>query len=225
MVWRLDKRPVFPDPRDAEPSGLIAVGGDLSVPRLVAAYRSGIFPWTATPITWWSPDPRGVLEINDLHISRSLHRTLRQERFQVTFDRDFPAVIAGCAAAPREEGATWISPAFQKAYLELHRSGLAHSVEVWSGSDLVGGVYGVSIGGFFAGESMFHRQSDASKVGLVRLVGWLKTRGFVLFDTQMVTPVTGALGAREIPRDAYLTRLRQAVDLPVTFASVEPPGG
>ena len=224
MVWRLDKRPVFPNPRDAEPSGLVAVGGDLSVARLVAAYRSGIFPWTASPITWWSPDPRGVLDINDLHISRSLQRTLRQKQFKVTFDQDFGAVIAGCAAAPREEGATWISPAFRKAYLELHRSGAAHSVEVWNGSDLVGGVYGVLIGGFFAGESMFHRQSDASKVGLVRLVEWLRSRGVVLFDTQMVTPVTASLGAREIPRADYLTRLRQAIDLPVTFADAESAG-
>lgn len=221
MVWRLDQRPVFPDPRDAEPSGLVAVGGDLSAVRLVAAYRSGIFPWTASPITWWSPDPRGVLEINELHISRSLQRTLRQARFRVTFDQDFAAVIAGCAAAPREEGATWISPAFRKAYLELHRCGTAHSVEVWNGSDLVGGVYGVHIGGFFAGESMFHRQSDASKVGLVRLVERLQSRGVVLFDTQMVTPVTASLGAREIPRDDYLARLRQAVDLPVTFSAGE----
>ena len=219
MVWRLDERPLFPDPRLAEASGLIAVGGDLSVPRLLAAYRAGIFPWTANPITWWSPNPRGILEINDLHVSRSLQRVLRRGSFQVTFDHDFPAVIAGCAQAPREEGSTWISPGFRKAYLALHQAGVAHSVEVWNGTNLVGGVSGVSIGGFFAGESMFHRESDASKVGLVRLVEHLRTRGFVLFDTQMVTPVTASLGARELPREAYLARLQEAVELPVRFTS------
>ena len=144
---------------------------------------------------------------------------LRRGSFQVTFDHDFPAVIAGCAQAPREEGSTWISPGFRKAYLALHQAGVAHSVEVWNGTNLVGGVYGVSIGGFFAGESMFHRESDASKVGLVRLVEHLRTRGFVLFDTQMVTPVTASLGARELPREAYLARLQEAVELPVRFTS------
>ena len=217
MIWRLDNRHVFPDPNWADPSGMVAVGGDLSVERLVTAYRSGIFPWTDDPITWWSPDPRAILELDQVHISRSLQRTLRVNPFRITFDQDFAGVITACASVPREEGSTWISNAFQQAYRSLHRAGVAHSVEVWQGTDLVGGVYGVAIGGFFAGESMFHRASNASKVGLVRLLEHLRARGFQLFDTQMVTPVTESLGAVEIPRTEYLERLRRAIALPVSF--------
>lgn len=218
MIGRLDKQPVFPDPNRADASGLVAVGGDLSIPRLLAAYRAGVFPWTVDPITWWSPDPRTILEINNFHIPRSLLRTLKTSPFHVTFDQNFAGVISGCAAAPRAEGETWISGAFQSAYQALHQAGHAHSVEVWNGTDLVGGVYGVSIGGFFAGESMFHRQSNASKVGLVRLLQHLAGRGFLLFDTQMTTAVTAALGAVEIPRQVYLARLSVATAAPVSFA-------
>jgi leucyl/phenylalanyl-tRNA--protein transferase len=211
MIWRLDHRPIFPDPRGAEPDGLVAVGGDFEPERLVAAYRAGVFPWTADPITWWSPDPRAIFELDPPHVPKSLRRVIRSGSFSVTFDRDFAGVISGCAAAPRQEGATWISDPFQRAYLRLHQLGHAHSVEVWNGTDLVGGIYGVVVGGLFAGESMFHRESNASKVGLVFLMEHLVQRGFRLFDIQMLTPVTEALGAIEIPREDYLRRLEAAV--------------
>lgn len=196
--------------------GLVAIGGDLSVDRLCRAYRAGVFPWTASPVTWWSPDPRGIIEIGGVHVSRSLRRTLRQGRYRVTRDQAFEAVIRACAEVRRPGG--WIVPAFVRAYTELHRAGHAHSVECWQGDDLVGGVYGVAADGLFAGESMFHRADDASKVALVHLHEHLVARGYVLFDVQMVTPVTASLGAHEIPRDAYLARLRQAVGRAVTFA-------
>ncbi len=217
MIWQLDHRPIFPDPRDAESSGLVAVGGDFTPDRLVAAYRTGVFPWTVDPITWWSPDPRAVFEISGFHIPKSLKRVIRGGIFSVTFDRDFAGVIAGCAAAPRREGATWISEPFQKAYLQLHRMGWAHSVEVWNGTALVGGIYGVAVGGLFAGESMFHVESNASKVGLVALAEHLVQRSFQLFDIQMLTPVTEALGAIEIPREVYLQRLHKAVSVEAAF--------
>lgn len=207
----------LPDPRRSRGDGLVAVGGDLSVGRLLEAYRHGLFPWSADPITWWSPDPRGVIEVGSLHVSRSLARTLRRAPFDVTLDRDFPAVIRACATAPRGAAAagvasTWISPRLIDAYEALARAGHAHSVECWQGGRLVGGVYGVCVGGFFAGESMFHRVDDASKVALVHLHQHLVRRGFTLMDCQMVTPVTRSLGAREIARSEYLSRLAAAVD-------------
>ena len=218
MIWELDDRLLFPDPRRSRRDGLVAVGGDFSVERLLLAYRSGIFPWTASPITWWSPNPRAVFEFGRVHVPRSLERTLRKGGFEVTFDRDFPAVIQAGAAVPRADQATWITPEFIAAYTALHRAGHAHSVEVWRAGELVGGVYGVAVGGLFAGESMFHRASDASKVALVHLLRRLQGAGFALFDTQMLTPVTRALGAVEISRAEYLARLARAVDLPVQFA-------
>ena len=209
----------FPDPRRAPSrgarAGLVAIGGDLSPARLLVAYRSGIFPWTVDPITWWSPDPRGIFELDGLHVSRSLRRTLRQGRFEVTRDRAFREVITGCAEAPRR--GAWITAEFVEAYTELHRLGHAHSVECWRGGELVGGVYGVAVGGLFAGESMFHRESDASKVALVRLHEHLVERGYRLFDVQMVTEITGAMGAVEIPRERYLDRLVEAVKVGCSF--------
>jgi len=209
----------FPDPRSSRGDGLVAVGGDLSVERLMEAYRSGLFPWSADPITWWSPDPRGVIEVGSVHVSRSLARTLRRAPFEVTFDRDFPAVIHACATVPRVGTAggvasTWISPRLIEAYEALARAGHAHSVECWQDGRLVGGVYGVCVGGFFAGESMFHRADDASKVALVHLDRHLARRGFTLMDCQMVTPVTRSMGAREIARSDYLIRLASATDQP-----------
>ena len=219
MIPRLDERLGFPDPRLARRDGLVAVGGDFSVERLLLGYRTGVFPWTVTPVTWWSPDPRAVFELggSGLHIPRSLGRALRKGGFDVTFDRDFPAVIRACAEVPRDDGATWITPEFIAAYTALHQAGHAHSVEVWRGGELAGGVYGVAIGGFFAGESMFHRVSDASKIALVHLADRLRGQGFALFDTQMVTPATQQLGATEISRAAYLKRLAVAVSAPVSF--------
>ncbi len=215
----LDDRLWFPDPRGAVKrgphAGLVAIGGDLTVPRLLLAYRSGLFPWTAEPVTWWSPDPRGIFELDAFHIPRSLARTLKRGGFEVTFDRAFREVITACALTPRP--GSWISPEFIAAYSALHEAGHAHSVECWRAGELVGGVYGVAVGGLFAGESMFHRATDASKVALRHLVGRLRERGFALFDTQMVTPVTRQLGATEISRTAYLRRLADAVGRDVRF--------
>ncbi|MBL9126674.1 MAG: leucyl/phenylalanyl-tRNA--protein transferase [Verrucomicrobiales bacterium] len=217
---RLEGDDGFPDPRGAVVggpyAGLVAIGGDLSVERLCLAYRSGLFPWTFDPVTWWSPDPRGIFELGSLHVSRSLRRTLRQAKYRVTRNAAFREVITACATVRRPGG--WIVPEFVEAYTALHRAGHAHSVECWSGDRLVGGVYGVSVGGLFAGESMFHKASDASKVALVHLHDHLVSRGYGLFDIQMVTEVTGSLGAREIPRDEYLARLAEAVARPVRFA-------
>lgn len=212
---RVDGRSEFPNPAGASSDGLVAVGGDLSPERLRRAYASGIFPWTVRPITWWSPDPRGVFEFGALHVSRSLRRTLRRRPYEVTRDRAFREVIEGCATVRRPGG--WITREFVEAYDRLHRLGLAHSVECWSGGTLVGGIYGVSVGGLFAGESMFHRADDASKVAVVALHDHLVERGYALFDIQMVTETTAALGAVEIPRAEYLRRLAVAVQMPVTF--------
>ena len=209
--------PVFPDPRDADEQGLVAVGGDLSPERLLAAYRAGIFPWydDASPILWWSPDPRAIFEMDGLHVPRRLARTVRAGRFGVSFDAAFAAVMAGCA--DRDEG-TWITAEMRAAYEELHRLGHAHSVEVWRGEELGGGVYGVTVGGLFAGESMFSRERDGSKVALVHLVEHLRARGFTLFDIQFVTDHTASLGAVEVPRAVYLARLREAVGREAHFA-------
>ncbi len=205
----------LPDPSQARGDGLVAVGGDLSEERLMEAYRKGLFPWSADPITWWSPDPRGVLPVGAVHVSRSLARTLRRAPYTVTFDQDFSAVIRACATVPRGGTAsTWISPRLSEAYEQLARAGHAHSVECWQEGQLVGGVYGVCLGGFFAGESMFHRANDASKVALVHLDRHLSRRGFTLLDCQMVTSVTRSLGAQEISRADYLGRLARAVDQP-----------
>lgn len=210
MVAILDDRIWFPDPRKARSDGLVAVGGDLSVPRLLAAYRSGLFPWTADPVTWWSPDPRGVFDLQDIHVPRSLRTVLNRGEFEVTFDEAFAQVISVCSEVPRGDQDTWITTEFIEAYVEMHRSGHAHSVEVWKDGELAGGLYGVAIGGFFAGESMFHRVSNASKVALVRLQERLRDRGFLLFDTQMVTPATVIMGPGEIRRSEYLKRLAVA---------------
>ena len=213
----LDHRPVFPDPTLANEEGLVAIGGDLSAPRLLAGYESGIFPWTADPLTWWSPDPRAIFELDRLHIPRSLARVIRKGEFEITIDRAFREVMLGCAASAPGRRSTWISPEFVEAYTELHRQGHAHSVECWCNGQLVGGIYGVALGGFFAGESMFHRVSNTSKVALVHLIEHLRRREFALFDIQMLTPATAQLGARVIPRPVYLARLAEAVIRPAQF--------
>jgi leucyl/phenylalanyl-tRNA--protein transferase len=207
---------MFFNPNRADDSGLVAVGGDLHPERLLAAYRRGVFPWydSADPICWWSPDPRAIFELDGLHVSRRLRRTLRSGRFNVTINEDFRGVIRGCA--DRDEG-TWIHPEMMQAYERLHRLGHCHSLEVWLDGALAGGIYGVAIGGFFAGESMFTRVRDASKVALAHLVDRLRACGYQLFDIQMLTEHTLRLGAVEIPRTMYLQRLRQALALPVTL--------
>ncbi|MEK7707630.1 MAG: leucyl/phenylalanyl-tRNA--protein transferase [Verrucomicrobiota bacterium] len=214
----LDQRLRFPDPRTADGEGLVAIGGDLSAPRLRLAYRSGIFPWTVNPITWWSPDPRAIFELEQFHVSRSLAKFIRKQPFAITRDRAFRQVMQGCAAPTSGRGETWVTPEFIEAYSRLHAQSRAHSVECWRASELVGGIYGVSLGGFFAGESMFHRVTNASKVALCHLVEHLRARGFALFDIQMITPATRRLGAIEIPREEYLKRLRAAVRLECSFS-------
>lgn len=213
---RLDQRLRFPDPAGAPPDGLVAVGGDLAPDRLLLAYCRGLFPWTVRPVTWWCPDPRGIFELGALHVPRSLRRRLRQQPYQVTRDRAFRAVIEGCAEAPRPGG--WITAEFVEAYDQLHRLGHAHSIECWRGDELVGGVYGVTVGGLFAGESMFHRADDASKIAVAHLHDHLITRGYGLFDIQMVTETTRALGAVPVPRREYLRRLAAVVDRKCTFS-------
>ncbi len=208
---------VFPNLQTANREGLLALGGDLSVPRLLLAYRSGIFPWTDEPLTWWSPDPRAIFEIDRFRPPSRLEPKLRQNSFKVTIDLDFSSVIHACAEPASGRESTWISPRFIAAYLELHRQGHAHSVEVWQGKALVGGIYGVAIAGFFAGESMFHRVTDASKIALCHLVEHLRRRKFELFDTQVLSPLTARLGAIEIRRRDYLERLESALRIPTQF--------
>ena len=206
----------FPEARQARPDGLVAIGGDLSVDRLLLAYQSGVFPWTVDPISWWSPDPRAILELDQLHIPESLKKVLRKRTFEITIDRAFPEVIEKCATAPgRAE--TWITREFIEAYTRLHKRGYAHSLECYQSGELVGGIYGVAIGGFFAGESMFHLAANASKVALCHLVQHLRERDFTLFDIQMLTPVTKQLGGITIPRDKYLDRLKAAIQLHRNF--------
>lgn len=213
----LDEQLRFPDPRQAMADGLVAIGGDFSPERLLLAYRSGIFPWTDNPISWWSPDPRGIFELNQFHVPRSLEKFLRKNPYTVTRGRAFRAVMEGCAVPDKRRGKSWITPQFIAAYTLLHQQGHAHSVECWRGDELVGGVYGVAVGGLFAGESMFHRADNASKVALHHLVTHLRARGFELFDIQMVTDATRQLGAMEIPRADYLERLSRATGLKCAF--------
>jgi leucyl/phenylalanyl-tRNA--protein transferase len=217
---RLSSPRYFPPPTATTPDGLLCVGGRLSPEWLLDAYRHGIFPWPMwedEPVAWWSPDPRAIFELDGLHISRRLQRTLRQAKFRVTHDRDFAGVIDGCATAGDRKGNTWLTAAMITAYSRLHELGHAHTVEAWLDDELVGGTYGVAIGGLFAAESMFHRERDASKVALVYLVGHLRERGYRLFDIQQLTPHSASLGAKEISRIDYLRRLSEVVDLPVTF--------
>ena len=205
---------VFPDPSLAEPSGLLGVGGDLRPERLLLAYASGIFPWYSEgqPILWFSPDPRCVLHPDALHIGRSLRKVLRKGVYDVTLDTAFDQVIDACKQTPRPgQSGTWITADMREAYCALHRLGYAHSVEVWADERLVGGLYGVAIGGLFAGESMFSHASDASKTGLVWLVRQLRTWGFGIVDAQVHTDTLERMGAVEIDRSEYIERLQPLV--------------
>jgi leucyl/phenylalanyl-tRNA---protein transferase len=213
----LDQRLRFPDPRTADGKGLVAIGGDLSAARLRLGYRRGMFPWTVNPVTWWSPDPRAIFELEQFHVPHRLAKFIRKQPFEITRDCAFRQVMQGCAVPAPGRGQTWVMPEFVEAYTCLHEQGDAHSVECWRAGELVGGIYGVSFGGFFAGESMFHRATNASKVALCHLVGHLRARGFVLFDVQMITPATRQLGAVEIPRETYLMRLKAAVQMNCPF--------
>ena len=220
-MFRLSANPSdlhFPPVDLATPEGLLAVGGDLQPERLLEGYRHGIFPWYSgdQPILWWSPDPRTVLFPAKLHISRSLKRSLRPGLFSVTLDRCFRAVMTACAE-PRPQypdGGTWITAEMLAAYTRLHELGYAHSVETWKEGQLVGGLYGVALGGAFFAESMFTHTSDASKVALVSLVRHLQTWGFLLMDCQQSSPHVTALGAEAIPRRDFLDHLTSALELP-----------
>jgi leucyl/phenylalanyl-tRNA--protein transferase len=219
-VFRLSRNPrdlSFPPVEQATPDGLLAIGGDLQPARLLEAYRHGIFPWSNEdqPLLWWSPDPRAVLFPEKLHISRSLKRSLRPGFFTVTFDTCFREVMEQCGG-PRPqypEGGSWITPAMVEAYTALHDMGHAHSVEAWQEGRLVGGVYGVAIGGAFFAESMFTKVDDASKVALVSLVRQLRTWNFRIIDCQQASPHVMRLGAEEIPRQAFVQHLKTAVQL------------
>lgn len=221
-VYRLVQDLVFPPAELAGPEGLLAVGGDLSPARLLLAYSSGIFPWfnEQDPVLWWSPDPRCVLLPGQMHISRSLAKTLRQGRFEVSFDRAFDQVIGSCAEVRLSRGEeTWITAAMLKAYGRLHRMGYAHSVECWRDGALVGGLYGVCLGRCFFGESMFSCQRDASKVAMATLAQGLVDGSFELIDCQLPNPHLTSLGAQEIPRRQFLALLRRGGVSPSTMPS------
>jgi len=234
----------FPLPTATTAEGLLCVGGRLNPEWLLDAYRHGIFPWPMwddDPIAWWSPDPRAIIELDRFHVSRRLNRTIRGRKFHVTCNRDFRGVIHGCATAAGRKGATWLTPSMIDAYCQMHQLGHAHSVEVWlspplppgegrgegaltrtnapqtSDRTLVGGTYGIAVGGLFAAESMFHHARDASKVALVHLLDHVRQRGYMLFDIQQLTPHTARFGAIEILRVEYLRRLAKAVPADVTF--------
>jgi leucyl/phenylalanyl-tRNA---protein transferase len=216
-VYLLSDHLKFPPPRLAPREGLLAVGGDLSQKRLLLAYQMGIFPWYSKdePIMWWSPDPRLVLYPSEFRMSRSLKKTVKKQMFELTMDKDFESVIKACAHSRTQanEG-TWIVEEMITAYCRLHESGLAHSVEAWQDGKLAGGLYGVSLGKCFFGESMFTRITDASKVALVALNGHLQARKFELIDCQISTPHLIGFGAREIPRTRFLKELAQALNAP-----------
>ncbi len=216
-IYQLTDELVFPNPEWANPDGLLAVGGDLSPERLLHAYELGIFPWYGddSPILWWSPPQRCVIDPDGFHISRSLRRLLRQERFTVTFDRAFEEVIYACAETRMRAGeGTWITPEILKAYCALHEAGFAHSAEAWVNGELAGGIYGVSLGRAFFGESMFKRVSNASKVVFCTLTQKLLAWQFSLIDCQITNPHLQRLGAYLIPRADFLQRLAEAQQFP-----------
>lgn len=211
-LYRLDERIVFPslDSALAHPNGLLAFGGDLSSKRLQSAYRQGIFPWFGDdePYLWWSPDPRGILLLEDFHASKSLLKTLRKHDFKVTINECFEDVVAHCALIPRNFGSnpqdsTWITQEMQDAYMQLHMDGYASSVEVWFEDELVGGLYGVTIGGVFCGESMFHKMTDASKLALYALVQHMKAHDLSFIDCQMQTDHLAKMGCKVISREGF----------------------
>ena len=216
-IFRLPDEHIFPPPELAEDNGLLAVGGDLSEARLLRAYAMGIFPWYSDgdPVLWWSPDPRFVLFPGELKVSRSLRQTIKKGAYRITLDTAFREVIEGCAAADRkDQGGTWITPEMTGAYISLHRSGFAHSVEAWSDGVLAGGLYGISLGSAFFGESMFTKRTNASKAAFAVLVRQLEAWGFTLIDCQVPTQHLRSLGAHEISRSAFMEMLGAALETP-----------
>ncbi len=215
-VWKLNDEVIFPDPNQAEPDGLLAVGGDLRPERLLAAYAAGIFPWYAEgPILWYSPDPRMVLAPGALRVARSLRKVMARQPFEIRFDTAFERVIRACAKAKRPgQDGTWIAPSMIAAYCRLHEMGYAHSVEAWADGELAGGLYGISLGAAFFGESMFARREDASKVAFVQLVRRLEDWRFELVDCQIESHHMARFGAKNWPRTRFLTALERAVHAP-----------
>lgn len=218
MPYLLSDELIFPNPRDAweENNGLVAVGGDLRPERLLLAYTHGIFPWYSEndPILWWCPDPRTVLLLDQMKVSRSLKKSIRNKGYEVYLNRDFEAVISACAATRQHQEGTWITDDMMQAYIDLHAMGFAHCVSVYRDKTLVGGLYGPSLGRFFFGESMFSRASDASKVALYYLVNFLKQHEFLLIDCQLSNDHLSSLGAEDISRDQFLDVLEQHVQVP-----------
>jgi leucyl/phenylalanyl-tRNA--protein transferase len=213
-IYALPDEHIFPDPELADPTGLIAVGGDLHPSRVLRGYATGIFPWYSEgqPILWHSPNPRFVLDIDQLHVGRTLRQTMKKRPYELTLDSAFPEVIAACAGSPRPgQDGTWITDDMEKAYVHLHALGFAHSVEAWQNGTLVGGLYGISLGSIFFGESMFSTASDASKIAFVALVQQLRRWGFDVVDSQVHTDHLARFGTREIPRREYLEQLRQCL--------------
>ncbi|MBK8972980.1 MAG: leucyl/phenylalanyl-tRNA--protein transferase [Hahellaceae bacterium] len=218
LAWLETSSQPFPPPDSAfvEPNGLLCAGGDLSTDRLLMAYRQGIFPWyeEGQPILWWSPDPRCILQFTDLHVSRSMQRLLKRQTFQFAFNRAFSEVVAACAAPRSYSHGTWITPEMAQAYAELHRRGHAHSIEVYDHGELVGGLYGIAMGRCFFGESMFSRRTDASKAAFIVLARHLEAWGYAFMDCQVTNPHLLTLGAREVPRDTFLSILSSSVEQP-----------
>ena len=214
MIFRLPAEHIFPDPALAEEDGLIAIGGDLHPDRIIKAYCQGIFPWFSRrqPILWWSPDPRMVLFPKELKVARSLRQTCKKQPYAITANKSFKQVLDACAKAkrPDQEG-TWITAGMAKAYNQLHKLGVAWSVEAWLGDKLAGGLYGLLLGKVFFGESMFYSEKDASKVAFVYWVDWLIQNGIELIDCQMATSHLQRFGAREIPREEYLKLLDELI--------------
>jgi len=216
-IYALPDEHIFPDPDLADTTGLIAVGGDLHPRRVLRGYAAGIFPWYSEgqPILWHSPDPRFVLELPELRVGRTLRQAMNKRPYELKLDSAFGDVIAGCADSPRPgQDGTWITNDMEQTYNDLHDLGFAHSVEAWDGDELVGGLYGVSLGSIFFGESMFARASDASKIALVALVAQLRRWNFELLDSQVHTDHLARFGTREIPRREYLRRLRSCLRVP-----------
>ncbi len=216
IIWLDPEDTEFPPVSQSlrDPNGLLAAGGDLSAERLTNAYRNGIFPWydKDQPILWWSPDPRCVLFPEQLHISRSLTKSLKKHPYEISFDRDFMSVINACSSPRLGVKDTWITADMKDAYLQLHRQGVAHSVEAWKGSELVGGLYGLAMGKLFFGESMFSKERDASKIAFVYLVEQLRSWGYHLIDCQVYSEHLASLGACEIPRKEFLQILNRELD-------------
>lgn len=216
-LYLLSEELFFPPVADALPEGLLAIGGDLSVPRLLLAYENGIFPWYSNndPIMWWSPDPRCLLYHSKLKVSKSMRNVLNRNNYRITFDQEFDAVIEACAKIERKgEDGTWITKDIKSSYVALHELGLAHSVEVWMDDELAGGLYGVSLGGMFFGESMFSKRSNASKIAFIHLSHVLAEKGFLAVDCQVMNSHLASLGAINVPRVDFISLLNESLKMP-----------